>query len=101
LGTPSPLADHPAGHHERLWHQERAVRAIHTGQTTLVSTGTGSGKTECFLYPIVRKCTQLKDANAPADISAVIVLLSSAQRRRRTKSRHCFLAMRNECGSAD
>ena len=32
-------------------HQERALRAIAEGRTTLVSTGTGSGKTECFLYP--------------------------------------------------
>ena len=37
-------------------HQERAVRAIAEGRTTLVSTGTGSGKTECFLYPIVSRC---------------------------------------------
>ena len=54
-------------------HQERAVRAVHAGQTTLVSTGTGSGKTECFLYPIISKCLQLKDSAAPAGISAVIV----------------------------
>ena len=54
-------------------HQEDAIRAIHAGQTTLVSTGTGSGKTECFLYPIMSKCLELKDAEAPAGISAVIV----------------------------
>ncbi len=33
-------------------HQEEAIRAIRAGRTTLVSTVTGSGKTECFLYPI-------------------------------------------------
>ena len=54
-------------------HQEEAIRAIHAGQTTLVSTGTGSGKTECFLYPIVSKCLALRDENASAGISAVIV----------------------------
>lgn len=54
-------------------HQEDAVRAIHAGRTTLVSTGTGSGKTECFLYPIVSKCLELRDVGAPASISAVIV----------------------------
>lgn len=54
-------------------HQEEAVRAIHAGRTTLVSTGTGSGKTECFLYPIVSKCLSLRDADAPSGISAVIV----------------------------
>ena len=42
-------------------HQEEAIRAIHAGKTTLVSTGTGSGKTECFLYPIVSKCLDLRD----------------------------------------
>jgi len=54
-------------------HQEDAIRAIHAGRTTLVSTGTGSGKTECFLYPIVSKCLQLRDQGAPPGISAVIV----------------------------
>lgn len=54
-------------------HQERAIRAIHEGKATLVSTGTGSGKTECFLYPIISKCLQLNDAKTEAGISAVIV----------------------------
>jgi ATP-dependent helicase YprA (DUF1998 family) len=54
-------------------HQEEAIRAIRSGRTTLVSTGTGSGKTECFLYPIVSKCLELRDQGAPAGISAVIV----------------------------
>ncbi len=54
-------------------HQEEAVRAIHEGKTTLVSTGTGSGKTECFLYPIVSKCLSLRDEGASPGISAVIV----------------------------
>ena len=54
-------------------HQEHAVRAITEGRTTLVSTGTGSGKTECFLYPIVSRCLGLRDEDAPPGISAVIV----------------------------
>jgi ATP-dependent helicase YprA (DUF1998 family)/SOS-response transcriptional repressor LexA len=54
-------------------HQEQAIKAIHDGQTTLVSTGTGSGKTECFLYPIVSRCLELRDLGAPSGISAVIV----------------------------
>jgi ATP-dependent helicase YprA (DUF1998 family) len=54
-------------------HQEDAIRAIHARQTTLVSTGTGSGKTECFLYPVISKSLELRDAGAPAGISAVIV----------------------------
>lgn len=35
-------------------HQERAIRASHlTGQNVVVATGTASGKTESFLYPIL------------------------------------------------
>ena len=54
-------------------HQEEAIRSIYAGRTTLVSTGTGSGKTECFLYPIVSRCLELKDEAAPPGISAVLV----------------------------
>ena len=54
-------------------HQETAIRAIASRQTTLVSTGTGSGKTECFLYPIISRCLELRDKNAPPGIVAVIV----------------------------
>ena len=54
-------------------HQESAIRAIDEGKTTLISTGTGSGKTECFLYPIVSKALSLRDENASPGISAVIV----------------------------
>ncbi len=34
-------------------HQEEAYRAAKDGKSILVSAGTGSGKTECFLYPII------------------------------------------------
>ena len=54
-------------------HQEKAIRAIAAGKTTLVSTGTGSGKTECFLYPVVSRCLELRDDGAAPGISAVIV----------------------------
>ena len=54
-------------------HQENAIRSISDGRTTLISTGTGSGKTECFLYPVVSKALALQDESAIAGISAVIV----------------------------
>lgn len=54
-------------------HQENAFRAIHAKKTTLVSTGTGSGKTECFLYPIISRCLDLRDAGARPGITAVLV----------------------------
>ncbi len=54
-------------------HQEEAIRAIAAGRTTLISTSTGSGKSECFLYPIISRCLELRDQGAPAGICAVIV----------------------------
>ncbi len=60
-------------HRHLFGHQEQAVRAILGGAHTLVSTGTGSGKTECFLYPIIDRCLRLRDQHAPPGIVAVIV----------------------------
>ena len=54
-------------------HQERAIREIAEGRTTLISTGTGSGKTECFLYPVVSRSLRLRDESTAPGISAVIV----------------------------
>jgi ATP-dependent helicase YprA (DUF1998 family)/SOS-response transcriptional repressor LexA/ribosomal protein L40E len=54
-------------------HQEEAIRSIRSGATTLVSTGTGSGKSECFLYPVVSRCLELRDQKAKAGISAILV----------------------------
>ena len=34
-------------------HQVRAARKAREGKNYIVTTGTGSGKTECFLYPII------------------------------------------------
>jgi hypothetical protein len=62
-----------AEHRNLFGHQERAIRAIVRGRTTLVSTGTGSGKTECFLYPIISHCLTLRDGDAPPGIVAVLV----------------------------
>lgn len=40
-------------------HQEDAIKQIAKGRGAIVTTGTGSGKTECFLYPILNEI--LKD----------------------------------------
>ncbi len=61
-----------APHDSVYGHQEKAIRAVAAGRMTLVSTGTGSGKTECFLYPIISHCLKLRDEGAPPGIAAVI-----------------------------
>jgi ATP-dependent helicase YprA (DUF1998 family) len=54
-------------------HQELALRACAKGRHLVVATGTGSGKTESFLLPIIDHCLKLRDANAPAGVVAVVV----------------------------
>ena len=42
--------------HQRIAHQRLDFGAAHGGRSTIVATGTGSGKTECFLWPIPDHC---------------------------------------------
>ena len=60
--------------HEHVYgHQETSIRHIVGGKNTLISTGTGSGKTECFLYPVISRCLHLRDAGETTGVVAVIV----------------------------
>lgn len=43
-------------------HQERALRKAQAGNNIIVSTGTGSGKTESFLLPIISELLRQRDA---------------------------------------
>lgn len=42
-------------------HQENAIRAIVGGNNAVVSTGTGSGKTNCFLIPVLNELLREKE----------------------------------------
>ena len=45
------------GHDFRLFeHQKKAVESILDNTPTVISAGTGSGKTECFLIPVLEHC---------------------------------------------
>jgi len=47
-------------------HQERALRSVvEEDRNIVVATGTGSGKTECFLYPIADRLLKAKIAGQP------------------------------------
>ena len=48
LGGPALPLDRPL-----YLHQEEAVRKADAGRNLVVATGTGSGKTECFLLPVL------------------------------------------------
>jgi ATP-dependent helicase YprA (DUF1998 family) len=43
-------------------HQEQAIRKVGAGKNIIVATGTGSGKTECFLLPIINELMREKEA---------------------------------------
>jgi hypothetical protein len=57
-------------------HQELAVRSICSGKHTIMATGTGSGKTEAFLLPIVDHCLKLRDeAKTEEDHQGIVAVL--------------------------
>ena len=62
---------HPFKHQFRSWRRLFAG-GDHPPQSTLVTTGTGSGKTECFLFPILDAC--LRDRQAGKKGIKAIVL---------------------------
>lgn len=53
-------------------HQQKSFRKLSKGneKSTIVATGTGSGKTECFLYPILDYCYHHR---GEAGIKAIII----------------------------
>src|SRR5690625_1251451 len=56
----------PYAHQELAWQRLASDRGA---ANTLVATGTGSGKTECFLYPILDHCQR----HAGPGIKAIII----------------------------
>lgn len=73
MGLLHPHLQQMAQHPSLYGHQEKAIRAILEGRPTLISTGTGSGKTECFLYPVISKALHLRYQKTPVGISAVLI----------------------------
>ena len=64
-------------------HQENAIKSISNNKNTVISTGTGSGKTESFLIPVVDYCLKNKDKKG---VKAIIIYpmnaLANDQKRR-------------------
>lgn len=48
-------------------HQEQAILKAISGRNIVVSTGTGSGKTETFLIPILNELMREKEAGSPVN----------------------------------
>ncbi len=54
-----------SGARRLYWHQEQAIRLTSAGKNVIVATGTGSGKTEAFLYPILLDLYKEAQLGAP------------------------------------
>ena len=61
---------HPFKHQNRSW--RRLTSKGQKPQPTIVTTGTGSGKTECFLFPILDHCLRARHARQ-SGIKAIIL----------------------------
>lgn len=53
-------------------HQSDAIRSILTGKNTIVTSGTGSGKSFCFAIPVVSTCLEMQDKGLQG-IKAILV----------------------------
>lgn len=99
-GTISPLFQslEPVHEEERelnlqrplYFHQEQAMRKASQGKNLVVTTGTGSGKTECFLLPILQSILAEKEAGTlDAGVRAIVIYpmnaLASDQMKRMRK----------------
>jgi len=75
--------DNPGySHQEAAWQR---LSTLHGAASTLVATGTGSGKTECFVYPVLDHCARAISAKEEG-IKALVIYpmnaLASDQARR-------------------
>ena len=66
-------------------------------QSTLVATGTGSGKTDCFLYPILNACAaRIGEAGIKAIVIYPMNALATDQARRFAKAIHADEALKGK-----
>ncbi len=55
-------------------HQEKAIRKINENRNIVVTTGTGSGKTECFILPIINELLREKEKGTLNDgVRAILI----------------------------
>src|SRR4051795_6156251 len=54
-------------------HQEQAVAKAAAGESFVVTTGTGSGKSLCFFVPIIDAAVRARAAGAPARTRAIVI----------------------------
>lgn len=74
-------------------HQEESIRAIHAGRNCVVATGTGSGKTESFLLPILDRLLREHEAGTlGAGVRAILLYPMNALANDQLKRLRSLLA---------
>src|SRR5437667_5192360 len=69
-----PTTDAPNGEPLALYkHQEQAIALASHGESYVVTTGTGSGKSLCFFIPIVNAVLEEKGASAAPRTRAIVI----------------------------
>lgn len=69
----------PYAHQEQAWQRLASDRQA---ANTLVATGTGSGKTECFLYPVLDHCQRSSEKGIKAIVIYPMNALATDQAKR-------------------
>jgi len=69
----------PYHHQQQAWER---ISSDHSGRSTLVATGTGSGKTECFLYPLLDHCARSEKKGIKAIVIYPMNALATDQAKR-------------------
>lgn len=91
---PSFKTEHsPFAHQQRSWER---LQSSGSPQSTLVATGTGSGKTECFLYPLLDHCLRSKEKGIKAIIIYPMNALAGDQAKRFAEVIHSTPELRGE-----
>ena len=72
----------PFAHQEQAWQRLASDRQA---ANTLVATGTGSGKTECFLYPVLDHCQRVGGRGIKAIVIYPMNALATDQAKRFAK----------------
>jgi len=72
-GKLHPVMPGLIGYPTMYLHQQEVFEAVRNDHHVLVSTGTGSGKTEAFLYPIVDRLLRERDQGITSGLSAILV----------------------------
>lgn len=72
-GVLHPVMPGLIGYFKMYRHQQEVFEAVKANKHVLISTGTGSGKTEAFLYPIIDDLLRQRDQSVLKGLTAILI----------------------------